>query len=145
MSKKSLFLPGLNTKRSQRQIKYNNDNWNFEHHFEYNRVNKCLNYNCHNSQMHNEKCQKSKKNENTVQQALKINNEVINDHHASMTMFSVSQRGCFKYVLCVCVLLKPTVMLWIDLHFLRGTIFIFDKLFIARLITRMTVNWNWIM
>ena len=74
--------------------------------------------------MHNEKCQKSKKNENTVQQALKINNEIINDHHASMTMFSVSQRGCFKYVLCVCVLLKPTVMLWVDLHFLREGLYL---------------------
>ena len=42
--------------------------------------------------MHNEKCQKSKKKENTVQQALKINNEIINDY-ASMTMFSVSQRA----------------------------------------------------
>lgn len=43
-----------------------------------------------------------KKNENTVQQALKINNEIINDY-ASMTMFSVSQRGCFKNMFSVFV------------------------------------------
>ena len=43
-----------------------------------------------------------KKNENTVQQALKINNEIINDY-ASMTMFSVGQRGCFKNMFSVFV------------------------------------------